>query len=225
MKRLLLFLSIAAFASVLLSADGAPATPQRNDRGIQQAGQRPYLTELFPRTRGLMAYLEKNDPETHAKLLEHSALLLQKAHAGADRFVSEHHPELAKVLDDLEQKKHPAFGRAMGDVVRDLTRLSHVKQRTPKAYPAAVEAWKNRSRLRLRGARIALRRSGGSVEELRGLVTRVHAAERRQTQARIQRMKAQIERLEKKLDADLETSVQRELDSIRKKIERRRRGR
>lgn len=187
------------------------------------------IEALFPRTSNLVDHVRRHDPDLYVRLEEYAQVLAQNAERESTAFVAEHHPELAQVLERLKAaKKKRAYVRAMNDVVRDVTRLRQTEATAPEMFPAALEAWKNRSRLRLRGARIAMMQQAPNAEaeaQLEDLVRRTVAAERRQLEIRLKRVGMSEHRIRQRLASDFETEVAEELQRVRTRIERRRKNR
>ncbi|MCA8943842.1 MAG: hypothetical protein KDB80_14865 [Planctomycetes bacterium] len=209
--------------STLITAAALALGPTVSDR--PQDPERSEIAEVFPRTQGLVMWLTEHDPETLAKLEQHARDIAEDSDRSTTEFIAEHHPELAQVLERLQRAKHRSYRRALRDVVDDVTRLRFAKRHAPEAFPLALDAWKCKSRVRLLSARMAASDDEPTQEandQLRDLVRRSISAERRQLEFRLKRLRGNAQRLEARLQRDLEDAVEAECKSIQDRIMRQR---
>lgn len=71
------------------------------------------------------------------------------------KFVSEHLPELRKMLDYLQKNKPEQYKQALSEFSRDQTRLAAVEKRDTDMYEIELELWQLEGRLRMLAAEIA----------------------------------------------------------------------
>ena len=126
-------------------------------------------------------------------------------------FVTEHHPELAKVLEVLKPMNPAEYRKALVELSLVRRSLADLKTRNPKRYEMALDAWKTKSRVELIAAQLA----GSPGEELRSqlrlaIEAKLDAEVRRQkfdleqAEAAAKKARESLDRLEKHRDAIVE---------------------
>jgi hypothetical protein len=71
-------------------------------------------------------------------------------------FVSQHHPELAALLEQLKPMQAKAYRAAIADLDRQVRRLEQIRKRSPAHYETELPIWIARSRIRLLAARLSI---------------------------------------------------------------------
>lgn len=108
-------------------------------------------------------------------------------------FAREHHPELVKLFRQLERNAPEEYSKAVAELDRNRERLEKLRARQPERFDAALAEWKLSSRIRLVLARLSLASDPKLEAELREMV-------RERTELRLAPLRAEKERLEKRLD-------------------------
>lgn len=108
-------------------------------------------------------------------------------------FAREHHPELVKLFRQLERNAPAEYAKAVAELDRDRDRLEKLRARQADRFDAALAEWKLSSRIRLVLARLSLAADPKLEAELREMV-------RERTELRLTPLRAEKERLEKRLD-------------------------
>ena len=140
-----------------------------------------------------------------------------EAEAAALAFVRENHPELAGLLMQLKPMKPAEYERAIRELATISRNLAALKARNPRAYELGLDVWKARSRVELLTAKLASA-SGPSAElesQLRRAVEdqldseiRQQTFERDQVEARLKKLSENLDRLESRRDAIIESRYQ-----------------
>lgn len=141
--------------------------------------------------------------------------------ARAHGFAALHHPELARLLEQLREKSPEQYAKALHELNRSREQLERTKTRNPERYDAALEAWKLSSRIRLTVARMSLTKDPALAAELRELVTARQALELESLRAEQDRLEKRIEKLRSTLaarEADPAQAVERELAELQKNV-------
>ena len=73
-------------------------------------------------------------------------------------FATQHHPELARLLEQLEKSRPNEFARAIRDLNQQLQQLERTREKSPSRYDAQLESWKVESQIRVLTARWSLSR-------------------------------------------------------------------
>jgi hypothetical protein len=118
-------------------------------------------------------------------------------------FVRDNHPELAQLLEQLKPMKPADYNRAVREIYTVSKTLAALKERDPQRYELGLEMWKSRSRVELLTAKLIRSPSPELEGQLREAVAaqldvelRQQRLEREQTEARLKKLNANIERLE-----------------------------
>jgi flagellar motor protein MotB len=132
-------------------------------------------------------------------------------------FVREHHPELVKLLSQLSESRPKEYQKALRDLSRVRDRLGQVKRNHAERYELELAVWKTESRIQLLAARMHM---GGSdelrdelrtaLEEQAELKLGLLRLERSVAQDRLNKIDAQI----KRLDQDRSHMIERQLQAI-----------
>ena len=128
--------------------------------------------------------------------------LTKEQHAAVMKFASQHHRELADLLQQLKNKNSPQYQQAATALHGDVERLARMKQRSPDRYQLELALWKLDSHVKLMAARLTMSKSPEIEKELRAaLLKRVELrlvrlqAEQLRVQTRLKRLDAAIEEL------------------------------
>lgn len=118
-------------------------------------------------------------------------------HSEADRktameFAAKHHPELARLLEQLEKSRPSEFARAIKDINQQLQQLERTREKNSARYDSQLQSWKTESQIRVLTARWSVSRDAELESQIRGLL-------KLRREARIATLKADKERLQEQL--------------------------
>lgn len=88
-------------------------------------------------------------------------------------FAGEHHPEILPLLKVLKKKRPARYERVIHGLDKEVRSLERIKQRSLKSYPAALEQWVNRSKIRLLTAQVSTSKSVEEVKKIRVQIRRL----------------------------------------------------
>mgnify|MGYP007059385089 FL=1 len=132
-------------------------------------------------------------------------------------FAREHHPELADLLEQLQETNPKGYRSAISELARDGARLERIQERTPDRYDLELDLWKISSRIRLAAAQSAMGDADEVRARLRELLVERNAVkldllrmDRERLANRLERIEGSIDRLE----SDPDTIAERELDQL-----------
>lgn len=150
-----------------------------------------------------------------------NGLSLSADEATARAFAQDHHPELAKLLDQLQKSAPQEYAAAIIELDTSRQHIESLKRRQPNDYELGLEEWKVMSRIRLRLARMTETDDPREDAELRVLVTqlldirqRALRAEREFVMRRFDRITAALVEYER----DPAAAEDRELKSLQKSL-------
>lgn len=141
--------------------------------------------------------------------------------ATAMKFVREHHPEVADLLDGLRESRPEQYRRAARELFRSSERVSQWKERDSVRYELELKAWKLNSRIQLLLARSTMSADSDEEAELKTLLAErletrlaLRKLEREQLAKRLAAAEADIERL----SGDKDAAVERQFSQMTQKI-------
>lgn len=171
-----------------------------DDRGRDAAGARP----LAQATRNKSG--KPNKPVT--------AAVDAKAEANVLEFVREHHAELADLLAQLKETRPKEYQKAIRDLSRVRERLHAMKKNDNSRYDLELAIWKAETRVQLIAARLHMGDKSELRDELRGALNEqidlrlaLLKHERQQAKERLDRLDAQIKRLDSERSQTIERQV------------------
>jgi hypothetical protein len=151
-----------------------------------------------------------------------STPLSAEAERAALAFAAEHHPELTRLYRQLARNAPEEYAKAVAELDRNRDRLEKLRAKHPERFEGALAEWKLSSRIRLALARLALAPDPALEEELRSMV-------RERAELRLAPLRAEKERLEKRLekvgrtladhDRDPAAAIDREMATATKGLE------
>lgn len=193
--RLSIIAVLLCVAAPLSAEDGAAGnlSPARGRQVAQTAIQKNASSKV-------PAAVEAIDPATEKEVLA---------------FVREHHPELVKLLSQLSESRPREYQKALRDLSRVRDRLTQIKRNNNERYELELAVWKAESRIQLLAARLHM----GTSDELRDQLRKAleeqmefKAAllrhERSLAQDRLDKLNAQIQRLEQERSQLIERQLQ-----------------
>lgn len=112
--------------------------------------------------------------------------------AAALAFAKQHHPELAKLLEQLRSKSTSGFSRGTREIHQAAQRLERLRDKQPARFEAELKNWQLDSEIRLLTAK-------WTVSQDEKLVAKIQALLRSRQVAKIDRQKAERSRLAERL--------------------------
>ena len=138
----------------------------------------------------------------------------------AMEFATQHHPELARLLEQLEKSRPHEFARATKDLNQQLQQLERTREKNPGRYDAQLESWKVESQIRVLTARWSLSRDAELETQIRGLLTQRREAKIAQLKADKERLLEQQRKIEEQLTSlsdPMDSQVDKEWEQLAKK--------
>jgi hypothetical protein len=142
----------------------------------------------------------------------------QEQEAAALRFVREHHQELAGLLENLKTSNHKEHQTEYRQAIRELFRTSEKIAQTKlvdeERYNIELESWKTESEIRLLAAKLTM----GDRQDLRGKLRQQFV---RKNQLQLQRLELEKRRIEARIDklkGNLDQVSQRQLDDLLRSV-------
>ena len=161
---------------------------------------------------------EPNKPEQGEKRSR-----IEKSEAdrkAAMEFATQHHPELARLLEQLEKSRPNEFSRAIRDLNQQLQQLERTREKNPTRYDAQLESWKVESQIRVLTARWSLSRDAELETQIRGLLKQRREAKMAQLKADKERLLEQQRKIDEQLTAlsdPMDSQVDKEWEQLAKK--------
>lgn len=173
---------------------------------------------------------EVSKPEEKAKVTdsgksEHADKKSRSEKSEADRkaameFATQHHPELARLLEQLEKSRPNEFARAIRDLNQQLQQLERTREKNPTRYDAQLESWKIESQIRVLTARWSLSRDAELETQIRGLLKQRREAKMAQLKADKERLLEQQRKIDEQLSAlsdPMDAQVDKEWEQLARK--------
>jgi len=131
--------------------------------------------------------------------------------AAALAFVSMHHAELQKVLNQLKAMQREEYESAIRQLFQTSEQLARLKDQDVQRYELDLEDWKIKSRIQLLAARAGISEDPALDAQLKELVEKQVAArilrltlEQNRAKERLQRVETQLGKVTTERDADIE---------------------
>jgi hypothetical protein len=161
---------------------------------------------------------EPNKPEQGEKRSR-----IEKSEAdrkAAMEFATQHHPELARLLEQLEKSRPNEFARAIRDLNKQLQQLEITREKNPTRYDAQLQSWKLESQIRVLTARWSLSRDPELETQIRDLLKQRREAKIAQLKADKERLLEQQRKIEEQLTSlsdPMDSQVDKEWEQLAKK--------
>lgn len=199
---------------------GEPRTPGEVAAGVTKSGE---SVGQF----GRAATAPKNHShakESSRKKFDHG--FTAEREAAALTFVTQYHPELAKLLTVLKTKEKEEYYRAVRDLFRTSERLALYREKFPDRYDLELKAWQNKSHIQLLATRLKLapedtklaQQLKAALIEQNDIRVEILRQEREQQAERLERLDEQIERLQQHRELDAAKQLETLLRSVQKKM-------
>jgi hypothetical protein len=190
--QVLAFLSLFALGSTLVAQAGSAAPPTAKP-ALPPSASKPDLRPTFT-------------PEREAAALA---------------FVSAHHPELLKVLEQLKGMQLGEYESAIRQLFQTSEQLSRTKDQDEARYLLDLEEWKIKSRIQLLVARAGLSEDESQDQQLHDLLSK--QADLRLARINLERDRA-TERLKKvedqlaKVKTDRDAEVEKQFTNLMRSV-------
>lgn len=128
-------------------------------------------------------------------------------------FAGENHPELARLLEQLEKSRPGEFARAVRELKQQIQRLEKVREKSPARYAEQLESWKLDSQIRVQIARWSRSHDAELEKQIRDLLKLRREAKLAQLGADQQRLADQLARVGEqlaKMSGPIESQVDEE---------------
>ena len=188
------------------------------------------LVLLFVGTISVTAQQKKRTQES-AQVDVKSAEEIAERKAKLMEFVSEHHPDLKRLLGLLEERRPAQYRKAMRTLSTQFDRLQNVKKRDPKKFEIALEYWKVHSRIEVLTARIALNGPDKYEDKLKELIRQrqeikveLQKYEVAKLEQRLNRLQANLSKTQNSMDSEVEKQLKQILNGAQRARDRRRTG-
>ena len=132
-------------------------------------------------------------------------------------FASEHHPELARLLEQLRKSRPHEFQRAVRELIQQIQTLEKLQERNPTRYAHQLELWKNDSQIRVLVAKWSHTQNDALEQEIRGLLQQRRDMKLAQLKFDQQRLTEQLQKVEKQIATVSDSELEREWEQLAKK--------
>ncbi len=135
-------------------------------------------------------------------------------------FASEHHPELARLLEHLRRSRSNEFQRAARELNQQILVLEKLKEKNPARYEHQLQLWKNDSQIRVLVAKWSLSKDEAMEQQIRQLLQQRRDTKVAQLKAEQRRLSEQLQKVERQLTTISEmpdSQIDREWEQLAKK--------
>lgn len=195
MHRIVLLPVFVLLAATVVADDNRPAT----DPAARKMAQAAKETDKSKANRPKAASIDEN---AEADVLE---------------FVSEHHPELADLLEQLKDKNNKEYQKAITDLSRVRQRLHVMQKNDDQRYRLELAIWKAETHIQLLAARLHMDDKAELRDQLRAALNeqvdlrlQLLKYEREIAKDRLSKIESQI----KKLDSERSQTIDRQLQVL-----------
>ena len=157
--------------------------------------------------------VEKSDKKARVELSDDQR-------AAAMKFAEQNHPELARLLEQLQKSRPHESARAIKELTQQIQALEKLRERSPARYASQLEAWKHESQIRVLMARWARSNDAELETQVRELLKARRETRLAQLRADKERLLEQQQKIEQQLAAleqPVEELVDREWEQLSKK--------
>ena len=140
--------------------------------------------------------------------------------AEAMKFAEQNHPELARLLEQLQKSRPHESARAIKELTQQIQALEKLRERSPARYASQLEAWKHESQIRVLMARWARSNDAELETQVRELLKARRETRLAQLRADKERLLEQQQKIEQQLAAleqPVEELVDKEWEQLSKK--------
>lgn len=126
-------------------------------------------------------------------------------------FASEHHPELARLLEHLKKSRPSEFQKAMRELNQQVQGLEKIRERNPSRYSHNLTLWRTDSQIRVLVAKWSQTNDKKLESEIRELLKERREAKLAQLELDRQRLSEQLRKIETQMGT-LSSSSDEQLD-------------
>ncbi len=138
----------------------------------------------------------------------------------AMKFAADNHPELARLLEQLQKSRPHEFSRAIKELNQQVQLLERVREKNAAKYQGQLEAWRKASQIRVLMARWSRSKDVELEKQVRELLRTRREAKLAQLKADKERIAEQQRKIDEQLAAmavPIESQVDREWEQLSKK--------
>jgi hypothetical protein len=132
-------------------------------------------------------------------------------------FATEHHPELARLLEQLRKSRPHEFQRAVRELDQQIESLEKLREKNSTRYAYQLELWKNDSQIRVLVAKWSRTQDDALEQEIRALLRQRRDIKLAQLKVDQQRLMEQMQRVEKQIATVSDSQLEREWEQLAKK--------
>lgn len=140
--------------------------------------------------------------------------------AAAMEFARIHHPELFRLLEQLQKSRPDEFQKGIRDLHVQTQGITKLKERNPARYESQLEAWKLDSQIRVLVARWSRSKEPELKTQVRTLLAERQHLRMKHIEQEEKRLQEQLRKLQEQknaMSAPLEERVQKEWDQLANK--------
>ena len=137
-------------------------------------------------------------------------------------FASEHHPELARLLEHLRKSRSNELPRAVRELNQQMMALEKIKEKNPARHEHQLQLWKEDSQIRVLVAKWSLSRDEAIEKQIRQLLQQRRDTKLAQLKVEQRRLTEQLQKVEKQLTTLSEmpdSQIDREWEQLAKKTD------
>lgn len=136
-------------------------------------------------------------------------VLTPEREAAAKLFARRHHPELADLLDKLQEEMQKQYTQAIRQIYQASERLARIKERSEEDYKLQLNLWKVDSRINLLAARMTKSKDKQLRRQLEQLLRERVAVKRNILKRDREKVQTRLDRIDKSLEAlsDVDAAV------------------
>jgi len=139
----------------------------------------------------------------------------------AMEFAREHHPELFRLLEQLQKSRPAEFSRGVRDLHQQTQNILRSKEKNPQRYESQLAAWKLDSQIRVLTARWTRTKDQSLEKQIRELLAQRQELKKSQLEADEKRLQEQLRRIEEQkaaMAAPLDERVNAEWEQMSRKV-------
>lgn len=139
----------------------------------------------------------------------------------AMEFAKEHHPELFRLLEQLQKSRPAEFSRGIRDLHQQTQNILRSKEKNPQRYESQLTAWKLDSQIRVLTARWTRTKDQSLEKQIRELLAQRQELKKSQLEADEKRLQEQLRRIEEQkaaMAAPLDERVNAEWEQMSRKV-------
>lgn len=139
----------------------------------------------------------------------------------AMEFAREHHPELFRLLEQLQKSRPAEFSRGIRDLHQQTQNILRSKEKNPQRYESQLAAWKLDSQIRVLTARWTRTRDQVLEKQIRELLAQRQELKKTQLEADEKRLQDQLRKIEEQkaaMAAPLDERVNAEWEQMSRKV-------